>query len=215
MSTAEAPSRDRVVVLHGIPWATYVALRDMPDNWNLRMTYDRGELQIMSPSPLHEGLAALLGTLIEIWAMEIDIPLRSCRTMTIRRSAIERGFEPDNCYYVQNEPRVWDKTELDFNVDPPPDLAMEVEVSRDSAGKMPIYASFGIPELWRFNGRRLQVYELAGDGGYVARDASVCLSGFPIARAQEILLQMGSVRQTTLVRSFRDWVRKNVASGDG
>ncbi len=206
-------SPDRAVVLHGIPWATYVALRDMPENWKLRMTYDRGELEIMSPSPFHEGLAALLGTLIEIWAIELDIPLRSLRSMTVRREAIERGFEPDNCYYVQNEPRLWDKIELDFDVDPPPDLAIEVDVSRGSSAKMSIYASFGVPELWRLDGRQIQVFTLEADSRYELRDTSLALPGFPIARAQEALLQLGSVRQTTLLRSFRDWVRENAGSG--
>jgi Uma2 family endonuclease len=213
-SSGETASPDRAVVLHGIPWATYVALRDMPENWGLRMTYDHGELEIMSPSPLHEGLASWLGSLIEIWTIELDIPLRSCGKMTIRREALERGFEPDNCYYIDREPLVWDKIELDFDVDPPPDLAIEVEVSRDSAGKMPIYAAFGVPELWRISRRRLQVYKLAADGRYVPRDTSLCLPDFPIARAQEVLLQLGAVRQTTLLRSFRDWVRQNARPGE-
>jgi Uma2 family endonuclease len=191
-----------------------VALRDMPENGNLRMTYDHGELEIMSPSPLHEGIAALLGTLIDIWTMELNIGRKSCRTMTIRRAKLKRGFEPDNCYYVQNEPRVWDKTELDFKVDPPPDLAIEVETSRSAVRKMKIYAAFGIPELWRFTGRELQVYELSAEGTYIPRETSICFPHFPIARAQEILLQLGSVREVALIRSFRDWVRENVPSGD-
>jgi Uma2 family endonuclease len=216
MSVAETASRDQVVVLHEIPWATYVALRDMPDNDNLRMTYDRGELEIMSPSPLHERFACLLGDLIAVWRIELDIAISSCRTMTIRRKELERGFEPDHCYYVQNEPRVWDKTELDFSVDPPPDLAIEVDVSRGSSRKMRMYASFGIPELWRFSGGELRVYELSASGGaYVPRETSLALLGFPIAKANEILLQLGSVHETTLVRSFRDWVRQNVPPGDG
>ncbi|MGA2067589.1 MAG: Uma2 family endonuclease [Thermoguttaceae bacterium] len=212
-SGVNTASPDRAVVLHGIPWATYVALRDTEENWNLRMTYDHGELEIVSPSPLHERLAVVLGNLVEIWALELDIPLSSFRTMTVRREALERGFEPDNCYYVEREPLVWNKTELDFDVDPPPDLAIEVEVSRDSPGKMPIYASFGVPELWRVSGRRLQVHELAAEHRYVPRDTSLCLPDFPITRAQEVLLQLGSVRQTTLLRSFRDWVRQNARRG--
>ena len=214
MSIAESVSPDRAVVLHDIPWETYVALRDMPENENIRMTYDHGELEIMSPSPLHEGIAAMLGTLIDVWTIELNIGMKSCRMMTIRRAELKRGFEPDNCYYIQNEPRVWDKTELDFSVDPPPDLAIEVETSRSGVRKMKIYASFGIPELWRVDRHGLRVYELSTAGEYVPRETSLCLPGFPVAKAQEILLQLGSVRQTTVVRSFRDWVRENVRTGD-
>ena len=85
MSTAETVSPDCEVVLHDIPWATYVTLRDMPENENIRMTYDRGELEITSPSPLHEGIAALLGTLIDVWTIELNVGIKSCRMMTIRR----------------------------------------------------------------------------------------------------------------------------------
>jgi Uma2 family endonuclease len=218
MSIAEKtrPESDgSVVVLHHISWETYAALRDMPDNWKLRMTYDRGELEMMSPSRRHESFATLIGSLIEVWRTELDIPVTSLRTMTIRRKDLNRGFEPDNCYYVQNEPRIWDKGELDFTVDPPPDLAIEVEVSRRSSRKMRLYASFRVPELWRCDGQDIQVYELSADGQYVPRATSICFPQFPIAEAQEIIRQLGTVRETTLVRSFRDWVRENVAtSGD-
>ncbi len=115
MSTAETVTPDSAVVLHDIPWATYVALRDMPENRNIRMTYDGGELEITSPSLPHEHIASVLGTLVNVWTVELDIAISSCRMMTIRRAELKRGFEPDNCYYVQNEPRVWDKTESGFH----------------------------------------------------------------------------------------------------
>lgn len=78
------------VVLHGISWKMYRKLRSMPENHNIRMTYDRGELEITSPSAEHEGIASLIGDLIKVWALELKIPFRSCRTMTIRRSVLAR-----------------------------------------------------------------------------------------------------------------------------
>lgn len=212
MSIAITKRPRRATVLHNVPWETYVALRDIPENWNLRMTYDRGELEIISPSPKHEGIAALIGTLIDVWTIELDIPIRSCRTMTIRRAILKRGFEPDNCYYVQNELHVWDKTDLDFDVDLPPDLAIEVEVSRRYTRKMRLYASFGVPELWRIIRGAVRVYELSSAGSYVPRETSNCFPEFPIAKVQEIILQLGAQHQTKLVRSFRDWVRENIPS---
>ncbi len=207
-SLAAAGSGDSVV-LHGVSWKLYRRLRKMPENYNIRMTYDRGELEIMSPSPLHEGIASLLGRLIDIWTLELKIPLRSCRVMTIRRAVLKRGFEPDNCYYVQHEPQMWDKKKINFKTAPPPDLVIEVEVSRRLGKKMEIYAAFRVPELWYWSGNALKVLELSNEGEYVARETSICFPTFPIAKAEEIVRQLGAAHETALVLSFRDWVRDN------
>jgi Uma2 family endonuclease len=217
---AEAPSNEDAsdfevhsgdsALLSGISWKMYRQLRKLPENYNIRMTYDRGELEIMSPSAEHEGIASLVGDLIKIWALELRIPMRSCRTMTIRRSALKRGFEPDNCYYVQHEPEMWNKKKINFKTDPPPDLAVEVEVSRKLLNKIEIYLAFRVPELWCCNGSTLKVYELCKEGKYAARDASICFPGFPIAKVEEILRQLGSAHETDLILAFRDWVRDNV-----
>ena len=183
-------------VLHGVSWKLYRKLRKMPENYNIRMTYDRGELEIMSPSPLHEGIATLLGNLITVWTLELEIPIRSCRTMTIRRAALNRGFEPDNCYYVQHEPQMWDKKKLNFKIDPPPDLAIEVEVTRKLWQEAEIYAAFRVPELWCWSGNSLKVFELSQDGEYVARETSICFPDFPIAKVEEIVRQLGTMHET-------------------
>ena len=129
------------------------------------------------------------------------------------RSALERGFEPDNCYYVQHEPQMWNKKKINFKTDPPPDLAIEVEVTSKLLNKMDIYAAFRVPELWCWRGNALKVFELSNEGEYVPRDASICFPKLPIAKIEEIVRQLGSVRRTTLARSFRDWVRDNVQPG--
>jgi len=197
------------VVLHGVSWKLYRALRRTRDNRNTRMTYDQGELEIMSPSAEHEGIATLLGRLIDEWTLELAIPVRSCRTMTIKRAVLERGFEPDNCYYVQHEPQMWNKKKIDFKKDPPPDLAIEVEVHHKLLDKIAIYAAFAVPELWCWRAETLTVLELSTSGEYVPRATSACFPNFPIAKAQEIVRQVGAAHETELVLSFRDWVREN------
>ncbi len=210
---AAAASRDHSVVLHAVSWDTYRALREMPENQNVRMTYDRGELEIMSPSRAHEAIAELLGMLIEIWSLEFDVGIAACGMITISRADLDRGFEPDKCYYVQHEPQMRDEEEIDFSVDPPPDLAIEVEIRHKLSNKMKIYAAFGVPELWHCRGRKLRVYELAADGRYVPRDTSICFPNLPIEKIEETVRQLGTARRTTLLRSFRDWVRDNVRPG--
>jgi Uma2 family endonuclease len=201
------------VVLHGISWKMYRKLRRMQENCNTRMTYDRGELEIMSPSAEHEGIASLIGDLIKIWALEYKIPFRSCRTITIRRSLLERGFEPDNCYYIQHEPQMWDKKKINFKVDPPPDLAIEVDVTRKLLNKMALYAAFRVPELWSWRSNEFRVYELTKEGEYATRERSICLPTFPIAKTQEIVQRLWAAHEADLILAFRDWVRDNMQPG--
>ena len=208
-----APSEDGSVVLHGISWKLYRKLRKMRANYNIRMTYDRGELEIMSPSAEHETIAELLGDLIVTWAVEVDLEIMPCRTLTIRRGDLKRGFEPDDCFYVQHELEMRSKKKIDFKVDPPPDLAIEVEVSRRLGNKAQIYAAFQVPELWCWSAGALKVFELSNDGNYVPRDSSICLPNFPIAKTEEAVRRLGTVGHVSLVRSFRDWVRANAQPG--
>ena len=197
-------------VLHEIPWKLYRRLRKMNANYNIRMTYDRGELEIMSPSPLHEGIDRLLARMIGVWSLTHKIPIRSCGKMTVSKSALKKGFEPDDCYYVQNEPEMWNKKKISFKTDPPPDLAIEVEVTRKLLNKTEIYAAFRVPELWCCNGNTIKILELSKEGEYVPRETSICFPGFPIAKAEEIVRQVAAAHETELVCSFQDWIRANV-----
>ena len=94
------------------------------------MTYDQGTLEIMAPSPAHGRYGNIIAKVIDIWSDERDIPIVCLGDMTCKREDIEKGFEPDHCFYVQNEPRMWQKMDLDLAIDPPPDLAIEIEMSR-------------------------------------------------------------------------------------
>jgi len=210
MATVESRPPAEHALLHGVPWGSYVALRELPENDHVRMTYDHGDLEIMSPSRRHQKFASLIGTLIEIWAIELDVDLDSCRTMTFNREDLDRGLEPDNCYYIQNEPLVRAKVEIDFAVDPPPDLAVEIDLTRKSLDKMAIYAAFGVPEVWRFDGRELTVHRLGPDAQYQPQETSLCLPAFPLAQAERTLGRIGTASDTALARSFRDWVRQHV-----
>ena len=91
---------------------------------------------MMCPSRYHERLGHVIGRLIDAWTEELDIDMQGCGTMTFQREDLERGLEPDKCYYVTHEPQVRDKEELDFRIDPPPDLAVEIDVSSSSNHKL-------------------------------------------------------------------------------
>jgi Uma2 family endonuclease len=209
MATVEATHSGRGFLLGGVPWNAYLALRAASENEHVGMTYDQGALELMSLSKRHEQIANLLGVFVEIWAMELNIDIQSCRTMTFQREDILRGLEPDNCYYVQHEPLVRGTDEADFTRDPPPDLVVEISVGRSAIEKRPIYAAFGVPEVWRYEGGRLYVYALGTGDRYHSVPESECLPNFPVAEAERLLGELGSASQTSLLRAFRDWVREN------
>jgi Uma2 family endonuclease len=210
MATVSAVSNEARNVLYEVAWHTYVELRENPENYHLRMTYDQGALELMSPSPRHEGYARYIDFLIGIWTEELNIPVRGLRQMTCNREDLAKGLEADDCYYVQNEARVRNKIEIDFAADPPPDLAIEVEVSQSSVKKAPIYAALGVRELWRYDGQILRIFELV-DGQYQSRAGSVCFPNFPVAKAEEVIQRIGESDDTTFKRKFRRWVRKTFA----
>ncbi len=134
--------------------------------------------------------------------------------MTCKREDIEKGFEPDKCFYVQNEPRMWQKLEIDFSIDPPPDLAIEIEMSRSAMQKITsIYTAFGVPEVWRFDGHRLQVYEFI-EGGYQPRESSLAFPRLPLENVEELARQVGQVRELPLIRGFRRWVRETFGAAE-
>lgn len=214
MATVEQVRAERCFGLHGVSWQTYLELRMSPQNEHVRMTYDRGKLKMMSPSKTHEQLASLIARLIEVWTEEIGIDIQSCRTVTFQREDLERGLEPDNCYYVANEPLARSKSELDLAADPPPDLAIEIDLTGDMMDKLTLYAAFCVPEVWRFDGRDLQVFVLAEDGQYQQRVDSLSFPSLPPAEIESVLRKLGTASETALVRSFRQWVQGRLTFGN-
>jgi Uma2 family endonuclease len=204
------PSAEQRILLHGVSWQTYEALLREFDCRPIRLTYDRGALEIMTLSHRHEHYSRLLGRLIEALTEELDIPIHSGGCTTFHQEAKQRGLEPDECYWVQNEPRMRGRKEFDFDADPPPDLAIEVDVSRSSLNRLAIYAALGVGEVWRFDGSTLQVYRLQAGEEYALSESSPTFPHLPIAEVLRFLRDSDRLDETSLVRSFRAWARKHV-----
>ncbi|HUS38891.1 MAG: Uma2 family endonuclease [Pirellulales bacterium] len=195
------------VVLHNIAWDTYKTLRDDEYNRNLRFTYDRGELEIMSPSREHERVKTLIGRMIETFTEILDIPISSGGSTTYRSEAKDRGLEPDECYYVANEAKMRGKDEVDLEIDPPPDLVVEVDITRRWLNRTAIYADLGVPEIWEYHEDKLIVHLLQPDGTYTQDGQSKCFPMIPLDGIQRFLDQRGEGNETSWIRSFREWVR--------
>ena len=186
MSTTLTAPEQRVR-LNNISWATYQdLLRAHTDASVPRFTYDRGELEISSPSPEHEYLKDVTALLVSIIAEPLEIDAEGFGSTTFHREDILRGFEPDACFYIANLDRVKGKTKLDFNQDPPPDLVIEIDITHPSLPRFPILAEFGVPEVWRHDGEQLQIFCLEA-GAYVQRDRSAALRGVTAETLTELI----------------------------
>jgi Uma2 family endonuclease len=197
------------LVLENIRWSTYQALlKDLGDR-PIHLTYDEGRLEIMTLSSQHEILTTILGRLIELLTLELDIPIKSLGSTTIARKELKRGLEPDECYYIGNEHRVRGKMKINFKKDPPPDLAVEVDVSRSSVSRQNVYAALGVPEMWRYDDK-LRVFHLQA-GKYVEREHSLSFPFLPMGQLEGFIDRISKTDETTLIRSFRRWVQKEIA----
>jgi Uma2 family endonuclease len=206
METVRTPSEQRTV-LHNISWETYERLlADHLDSGSPRFAYDRGELEIMVVSARHERPNRLIAHLVEVVAEEIDLDLENLGSTTFKREDLQRGFEPDSCFYIQNEGRVRGKQEIDPNLDPPPDLVIEVDITSPSLDRFPIYAHFGVPEVWRYDGERVMIYELRDDE-YVGIAGSIALPRLTSAILTRFVDEGLKMRRMAWVRSVRDWAR--------
>jgi Uma2 family endonuclease len=143
-----APAEQRVV-LHNISWETFNAiLQELGENRAERLAYNEGYLEIMTPLGEHENSNRFIDDLMRILADELNLNLKKFGSLTLKRDDMRRGVEPDSCYYIQNEPVVRGKKDIDLKYDPPPDLVIEIDITSSSLDKHPIYAALGVPEIW-------------------------------------------------------------------
>jgi Uma2 family endonuclease len=211
MATTTTPDvANQQVVLSNVSWETYeMLLEDLEGRSAPRLTYDRGQLEIMSPTPEHERLNRRINLIVDIVAAELDIRVDVLGSTTFRREDIDRGFEPDSCFYVAKADRVRGKKRIDLGKDPAPDLVIEIDITSSSIPKMPIFAHFGVPEVWQYDGSSLRMSKLEGNE-YVSIDRSLA---FPIitSRVLEDFLAKSQEWEDhpRLVRFIRDWVAAN------
>ncbi len=207
MSTTSMPTQsppDQATLLHGVTWDEYTRFRDDPENHGSRMTYSDGVLEIMTLSFFHEMISVLIHEFVSTWRVHRNIEVQALGSMTLRSQLLEKGLEGDQSYYIQHAADVLGTAEVDIE-QLPPDLAIEVDHTRSSVKKMPIYAALGVPEVWRWRRETLTVLRLE-DGEYVEHAESIVLPGFPLDQLCQALARRSEVGQTTLIREFQTWL---------
>ncbi len=214
MATVRTAKPRRGVVLYNVDWRSYQAIgRALADQPGLRLTYDRGVLEIMTTSPRHEHFKHFLGRLIVAWTEERALPIAGLGSMTFKRRKDLRGLEPDQCYWIAHEAQVRNKDRIDFRVDPPPDLIVEIDISRSSLDRMAIYGIMGVPEVWRYRKQSVAFMARQPNGRYVKVPQSLSLSPLASADLPPFLALRGTADENAIIRQFRSWIGQKFPPG--
>ena len=183
-------------------------LEELGEHRAARIAYDRGILEIMAPLPEHEYGKEIIGDLVKALLEELDIEFISLGSTTFKNQTMAQGIEPDQCFYIKNESRIRGKKRLDLTVDPPPDLAVEVDVT--SRTHLNIYEALKLPELWRFDNGKLQINVLQ-DGHYIESQESLNFPRLPLVEAiPQYLEQSKTAGRNATLKAFRFWVQQQI-----
>lgn len=195
------------IQLQEVGWSEFEAILDeLGDKRACRIAYSDGVLEIRMPSPKHEKAKVLIGDMVKILLEELDLDNECFGSSTFKRQEMAKGIEPDDCFYIEHAAQMIGKGQLDLTVDPPPDLAIEVDVTSKTG--LDAYQALGVPELWRFEDGRLRI-SLLQNGQYQDVNASPHFPRFPIIDgiSQFIDRSQTEGRSQTL-KAFRQWVRE-------
>ena len=207
---SDAGQQTQHIVMRGITWETYQRLlEELGDHRSSRLAYDQGVLEIIMPSDLHEFINRILEAMIRAVVEELGLRLRGYGSTTLDREDLKKGAEPDSCFYIQNVDRILGKT-LNLATDPPPDLAIEVDISSSSQRRFGIYLQLQIPEVWRYTQPQgITIYQFV-DGDYQECEFSPT---FPMISGT-VLMQFIQLAEEeddiTVIRALRQWVRKEI-----
>ncbi len=198
------------MLLRNVGWETYERLiAEREESRVPRFYYDRGVLEILSPSKRHETVGEIVALLVELLAVEMDVDVESAGSTTFKREDLDRGFEPDKCFYFSgnNIDLVRGKKDVDLDAgDPAPDLVIEVDITSPSLNKLPIYARLGVREVWRYADGRMEMLELRGENYETIIESGVLP---PLTReVLTRLIEEGlTTRRPDWVRKVREWAR--------
>ncbi|HEY9608133.1 Uma2 family endonuclease [Allocoleopsis sp.] len=200
---------EQCIQLSGISWQTYHILLGELHERRLRLTYNRGILEIMAPSPEHEIYKKLASRFVETIAEELRISIYPLGSTTFHCQDLGCGLEPDECFYIQNQSAVKGKKKIDLTQDPPPDLAIEIDITSSATSRLEVLANIGVPEIWCYDGIFLTIHQLQNKR-YIPSNHSLAFPTLYIDKVDHFLLQAGVVDYLELVSSFRRWVKSQI-----
>jgi Uma2 family endonuclease len=198
--------------LHDVSWAEFEQiLLELGEKRVIRIAYSAGELEIRMPLPEHERLEILISNLLVVLLEELDLSWESLGSTTFKNSQIKAGIEPDDCFYLKNCQAILGKKRLDLAIDPPPDLAIEIDLT--SPTQLSAYESLGVPEIWRYQQGKLAIFVLT-EGHYLESATSSLFPSLPINEGFSRILERPEILMSEARKEFRQWVRRNLAIVD-
>lgn len=194
------------VVLTGVTWEMYEKILEAFGERRLRHTYIDGLLEIMSPLHIHEWRKKFIGRMIEMMSLRLRVPIKSAGSTTLRKKLKRRGLEPDESYYVQKEPLVRGREDIDLRTDPPPDLAVEVDNTHKSLDRLEAYAKLGVPEIWRHDGKTISFLKLDAKAAYAPIKRSVAFPPVSPADIQRYLDMLSTRDENSILEELVEWL---------
>ncbi len=196
------------LLLHDVKWQEFEAiLEELGEHRGSRIAYSHGTLEIRMPLPEHEFNKEIIGDMVKILLEELEIDRECFGSTTFKRKSMLQGIEPDNCFYIQNYALMIGKKRIDLTIDPP-DLAIEVDLT--SQTQLDAYEALGVPEIWRYENKRLQINVLE-DGKYVESEISPTFPNLPIIEAISQYCEQSQTAGTSqTLRLFRKWVKNQI-----
>ena len=197
------------VLFHDVSWQEFEEiLEELGERRASRIAYSQGTLEIRMPLPEHEFNKEIIGDMVKILLEELEIDRECFGSTTFKRKSMLQGIEPDNCFYIQNSALMIGKKRIDLTVDPPPDLAIEVDLT--SKTQLDAYEALGVPEIWRYENHQLMINVLE-DGKYVESEISPTFPNLPIVEAiSQYCEQSQAMGTSQTLRLFRKWVREQI-----
>jgi Uma2 family endonuclease len=200
------------IILEDVSWQVFEAiLNELGEHRGSRVAYSQGTLEIMAPLPEHERTKVIIGDLVKALLDELNLNWESLGSTTFKRKDTSVGIEPDDSFYIQNYQLMIGKDKIDLTVDPPPDLAIEIDVT--SKTQISAYQSLKVPEIWRYESKNLEINLLQGEQ-YIKSLTSAIFPSFPVIELIPRFVEMArTTGMSSAIKGFRQWVREQIQNG--
>ena len=194
------------VILDGVSWQEFEnILEDLGEHRHSHVAYYKGVLELRMPLPQHERNKMLISHLLVVLLNELDLDWESLGSTTFKNRKMQAGLEPDDCFYIQNYRAVIGMKRIDLEVDPVPDLAIEIDLT--SQTQMSAYEALGIAEIWRIRNDKLEI-NLFQNGKYVSSAISLAFPSIPVIEGISLFLERSdNLPMSALCREFRAWLK--------
>jgi Uma2 family endonuclease len=197
------------LLVEDVNWQQFESiLAELGERRASRLSYSNGRLEIMVPLAEHEKAKEIIGDMVKFLLEARQIAFESLGSTTLKNERMSQAVEPDTCFYIQNQAAVIGKNRLDMSVDPPPDLAIEINLT--SRTQLDNYQILGVPELWRYARQGLQINVLQAEQ-YIESDVSPTFPNIPIIELVNQYTQQSQVAgRTSAIQAFKIWVGENL-----